>query len=416
MLIIFVSDCEPYRRKMTQSSRSVANSETRRSLIVASLGGFFFFASYGILMGALPAELSSRNFGPSYIGLVVGFHALGAVSFRILLPTAVDRSGARKVSLVAAIIGALSSLTLGISIIAFDAALPLLAAANFVHGATTSAFLISGYAYVAQAGELQRRGTRIGVYGSVGSLGLLVPPPIGIWLWSLGVDVYLWLLPVALMLPAILLLPGDQRRASAEMGTEDLEGSFTLLFGSIVLAPVLALAVTAGMQGGFEAHMPFLVRAFDAQAIIVLLYAFFGVSVAAGRLGGGWLADRRGAKLVFFSGLAFQMLALLLPLTAPTANGLLSSAIMFGVGSGMVGTAAIALLVQAVPAHRSGSAIGLGAMLRDAGFAAGAAATGVVIAIGGARGFLLTGFALTGVAIAIAAFVYRSKGETVPSQ
>lgn len=398
------------------SSIEETKSMSSQGLMRTSIGAFFFFASYGILMGALPAELTERQFGPSYIGMVVGFHALGAVCFRVFAPNAVDRSGARTIAAVASVFGALSSLLLGTTMIVLDAALTWLAIANFVHGVATSAFLTSGYAFAAHAGEPERRGTRIGIYGSIASMGLLIPPPIGIWLWAQGDNTYIWLLPVALALPAILLLPGNQRSPDFKPDPNEFGRPFTLIFGAVVVAPVLALAVSAGMQGGFEAHMPFLVRQFEAQALIVQLYALFGISVAVGRLGGGWLADRKGAKLVFFAGLAWQIFALMLPLTSPTAIGLLSSSIAFGVGSGMVGTAAIALLVEAVPPQRSGAAIGLGAMLRDAGFAAGAAVTGVTIAFGGARAFLLVGLILTALTMAVAAFIYRSKSAPFPTQ
>lgn len=165
-----------------------------------------------------------------------------------------------------------------------------------------------------------------------------------------------------------------------------------------VMPSLLALAVTAMMQASFNAHMPILITDFDASSIIVQLYALFGLSVASERQAGGLLVDRRGTRPVLFAGLAGQMLGLLVPLTAPTADGLLSSAALFGLESGLVGTSAIALLAATVPPQRSGAVIGLGGLLRDAGVATGAAATGVVLAIGGAMAFLLTGWVATAIA------------------
>jgi MFS family permease len=388
-----------------------ADKKRKSSLILTSLGAFFLLASYGILMGALPAELAARKTEPTHIGLVVGFYALGAVCFRVFALNAVDRIGARKTAAMASLCGLLSSLSLGMTMLLFDAVPAMLAVTNFVHGLATSAFLTAGYTYAAQAGEPEKRGTRIGIYGSLASLGMLVPPPVGIWLWSQGPGTHLWLLPFFLTIPAVFLLPGHQRSDhSAPEEERDQVHSFALLASRAVLPPILALAVSALMQGGFEAHMPFLIVEFEARSIMVQLYAFFGISVATGRLMGGWLSDRLGTKQIFFTGLICQMFALVLPLTIPTANGLLSSAAMFGVGSGAVGTVAIALLAAAVPGHRSGAAIGLGGMLRDVGFAAGAAATGIVLSIGGANAFLLLGVVATMFACALGATIYRTSG------
>lgn len=397
---------------LVEESIAHADGNPDLGLVRTSIGALFFFASYGLLMGAFPAELASRNFGPGYIGMVVGFHALGAVCFRIVAPNAIDRMGARKIAAFASLAGVFATLLLGTTMMLFNAALPMLAVAKFVHGAAASAFLTSGYAYVTQAGEPDKRGKRIGVYGSIGSFGLLVPPPVGIWLWLHSGSDYFWLLPVALALPALFLLPGDQRRPAQIAETDISDRTFGLLLSHAVFAPVLALAVSAGMQGGFEAHLPRFVIEFNAQPIIVHLYVLFGLSVAAGRLGGGWLVDRNGANVVFFAGLASQMFAVLLPLTTPTAIGLVSSATVFGVGSGMVTTSAIALLAVSVPSHRSAAAIGLGGLLKDAGFATGAALTGQAIAFGGAAAFLLGGLTATAMTVAIAAYLYRSKNHS----
>lgn len=387
---------------------SIRNSA--RGLLSTSFGAFFILASYGILMGALPSELASRNVGPNEIGLVVGCNALGAFCFRFFALNAIDRLGAARISAVASVFSVFSSLCLGITMLAFQAAPSMLAAINFMQGAATSAFLTSGYTYLAQVGDPARRGTRIGTYGSIASIGMLLTPPIGIWIWSPGDNFYLWLLPMAFALPAVVLLPGDHRNTERTAESEQSQGSLLAVAGYAILAPLFALGVSSGMQGGFEAQMPYLVRAFDAQAIIVELYAFFGISVAAGRFGGGSLADRTGARFTFFLGLVCQAIALVLPLVAPGAMGLLLSSITFGVGSGVVGTSAIALLSVAVPGHRSGAAIGLGGLIRDAGFAAGAAATGLIIAVGGVRMFLQVGIGLTAMSLAAAVYIYASKG------
>ena len=380
-----------------------------RSHLSTAFGAFFLLASYGILMGALPSELASRGLKSNQIGLIVGCNALGAFGFRFLALNVIDRMGAAKIASVSSFCSVVASLGLAAIMVHYQATAIPLAGVNFIQGAATSAFLTSGYTYCAQVGDPAKRATRIGLYGSIASIGLLLTPPIGIWLWSAGTNFYLWLMPALLALPAMILMPGDHRDAVRVAEPGENEGSLIALLGFALLAPLVALAVSAGIQGGFEAQMPFLVKDFSAQSIIVALYAFFGIAVAGGRFGGGWLADFAGAKPIFFVGLALQTCALFLPLATPNAIGLLLSSIIFGAGSGMVGTAAITLLSLAAPEHRSGAAIGLAGLVRDAGFAVGAAATGLVVAVGGARAFLCGGILLTVVSLMMSARIYRSR-------
>lgn len=395
---------------MIRAPTAQPGRDNATGLVRTSLGALLFFASYGILMGAFPAELAARGLGPAHIGMVVGFYAIGAVCFRIFALNAIDRSGAQRIAGFAALCAVFATLLLGASMIWFEAALPLLALAKFVHGAAASAFLTSGYTYVAQAGASDKRGKRIGIYGGIGSFGLLIPPPVGIWLWANGGSAWFWLLPVAIALPTVFLLPGDQRRPDPMVEADTSDRLRILLFCYAVAVPILALAVSAGMQGGFEAHFPLLVEDFGAKSLMAHMYFLFGLSVVAGRVAGGWLVDHGGATKIFFSSLAVQMFAVLLPLTMSTALGLAASATTFGLGSGMLTTSAIALLAGAVPPHRSAAAIGFGGLMKDAGFAAGAAITGLMIAAGGASAFLYSGFAAIALTAAIAAYGNTRKG------
>lgn len=369
-----------------------------------SIGALLFFASYGILMGVFPAELAARNLGPADIGVIVGFYAIGAVCFRVFALNAVDRAGAHKIARLAAIGAVLATLLASAAMTWLKAVLPVLAVAKFIHGASASAFLTSGYAYVAQAGIAEQRGRRIGIYGGIGIFGLLIPPPLGIWLWEAGSQPWIWFIPVALTLPTIVLLPGDQRKAG-QTETFDREGrSSILLFGFAVAVPILALATSAGMQGGFEAQFPLLVDDFEARYLMTYLYFLFGSLAVAGRIVGGWMVDHANSATIFFCSLVVQMFAIGVPLVVPTAIGLAASSASFGFGSGMLTTSAMALLSSAVPAHRSAAAIGLGGLVKDAGFALGAAITGLLIAAGGATVFLFTGIAAIASTAAIAAY------------
>lgn len=369
-------------------------------------GALFFFASYGILMGAFPAELLASGVDPFAIGSVVGSYALGAVLFRVFGLNVVDRVGARRVATIATVASAAATMLFAATMILFERMLPLLVLAKIAHGAAASAFLISGYTYVAQAGPEKHRGRRVGVYGGIGSFGLLVPPPIGIWLWVEGAGPLLWLIPIALVLPAFLMLPGDQRTRDTQRPSDPKDRLAILLTGHAVVIPAAALAVSAGMQGGFEAHFPLLAEDFDAGHLMALMYFLFGISVVVGRLAGGWLADGFGAIQLFLASLAIQSIAVVLPIVAASPLGLVFSAASFGLGAGILTTSAMALLTVAVPPHRSAAAIGLGGLMKDVGFAVGAAFTGLIMAFGGSLAFLLGGLAAITLTWAAGALAY----------
>jgi MFS family permease len=374
------------------------------TILSVSLGAFAFLSAYGVTLGALPAELLQRNIGASEVGFIIGLHAAGAIGFRVLLGGSIDQFGARNVSALAVCALVCATLLLAITMIFFDGHLLILGLSKVVQGAATSAFLTAGYTYVAQSSELDQRGQSIGLFGSLASLGMLIPPAVGIWIWAQEIEWLIWCIPLAFAFTAAWRLPGDQRLKNIVNDQEACPSMSILWQHYSIIIPALSLGLAAALQGGAEAHLPRFVREFKADEFIIHLYVVFGLAVAIGRIFSGKLLDRIGSPPILYVGFATIFLSMMAPLLMSGLFGILACSILLGIGSGTISTVSIAMLGNAVPPQNSASAIGLGGLTADVGLASGAFLTGLIISSGGTSAFLITGLVCVGSMLMVAIF------------
>jgi MFS family permease len=374
----------------------------------AAAGASLFLGSYGVLMAALPAELVHRQYPQTVIGALIALHAVGAMASRIASGRAIDRFGARRTAQVAWLLLVAATALFSLAMLRGGGAIALLALAKLAQGTATATFLTAGYTYAAQHGDPAARGARVGLYGSIASVALLVAPPIGIALWSAGHGDIVWLLPPLLAIGAGALLPGDQ--AGLAPGQQGEDRLSIAAIGRRAAVAVAGLALSAALQGGSEAHFPALVKAYRAEGAIVWLYVGFGIALAVGKVGGGRMVDRMGIDTVFGAGLALLVLGLLAPLVIGGGAGLAMCGVLLGLGSGAVGTAAITALAAAVPATQAGAAIGVGGLLSEVGLATGAVVAGLLIAGWSVAAFFAAG-TVAALAVLAAAAVRRLRSR-----
>jgi MFS family permease len=92
---------------------------------------------------------------------------------------------------------------------------------------------------------------------------------------------------------------------------------------------------------------------------IGLLFSIFGVFAMAANLLAGWLADRRGERVVIACGFALNFAALMFFLQANSFWSYAGAWALFGVGVGMIEPTYQSLTSKVVPEHLRGTAFGL---------------------------------------------------------
>ena len=177
---------------------------------------------------------------------------------------------------------------------------------------------------------------------------------------------------------------------------------FALFASNVVLPQLLTLPQASGIGLGLTLTVAALVVAPSGLAMMAM-------SPVAGKVGQRW-----GAKRLLLLGAVILALAygLALAFHAQVWQILVVS-IVLGIGVGLGYAAMPALIMQAVPAHASGAANGLNALMRSLGTTIAAAVTGAVLAqsvttIGGVTGPSEGGFLFTlalGLGAAIVTFI-----------
>ncbi|MFI9049665.1 MFS transporter [Streptomyces sp. NPDC053427] len=429
-----------------EPSRSPSSPASSVALIASLLGFTVITIDVSAVNIALPAIRTSLHAGMSGLQWVVDAYTLMFAALMLSAGALADRAGARRAYGWGVALFTLASLGCALA-----PGIGSLIAARVVQGGAAAVVMPASLALIRQAYDDPRRRARaIALWTVGGSVALAAGPVLGgvltqAWGWR---TVFLLNLPIGAVILALLVRTAASPRRPAPL---DLAGQATavlalagLAYGVIegghkgwTSAPVLAafsVAVAAavafyvterrhrapmvplGMLRQRQVAVP-LLAGFAANAgfygVVFCLGLYYqqlrGMSgVAAGlmfiplaatttamNVVSPRLAERLGRRTVILTGQAVMALAMfaLLPLTAHTPLWLvLILLIPTGIGGALAVPAFTALLMDAVPGHRVGTASGLLNALRQTGGALAVALFGVLLAGDGTgEGFSLPG-------------------------
>lgn len=351
----------------------------------------------GAILAAVSNDVATMVIARALQGTVAGVIPLGISILRDVLPREKLGSG---IALVSATLGIGGALGLPLSAIVaerFDWHALFWVAA----GIAVLAFV--SYAVFVPSSTLRTPG-RIDVIGIIGLALGLVGVLIGITRggeWGWGDARTLTLLiggVVVLLLWGVIELrvkdPLVDLRVSARgpvllTNLASVAMGFALFASNVVLPQLLALPRATGIGLGLTLTVAALILAPSGLAMMVM-------SPVAGKVERRW-----GAKPLLIIGAAVLALAYGLALVFHAeAWQILVVNIVLGVGVGLGYAAMPALIMQAVPAHETGAANGLNALMRSLGTTIASAVTGAILAqsittVGGVTGPSESGFLLT---------------------
>lgn len=351
----------------------------------------------GAILAAVSNDVATMVIARALQGTVAGVIPLGISILRDVLPREKLGSG---IALVSATLGIGGALGLPLSAIVaerFDWHALFWVAA----GIAVLAFV--SYAVFVPSSTLRTPG-RIDVIGIIGLALGLVGVLIGITRggeWGWGDARTLTLLiggVVVLLLWGVIELrvkdPLVDLRVSARgpvllTNLASVAMGFALFASNVVLPQLLALPRATGIGLGLTLTVAALILAPSGLAMMIM-------SPVAGKVERRW-----GAKPLLIIGAAVLALAYGLALVFHAeAWQILVVNIVLGVGVGLGYAAMPALIMQAVPAHETGAANGLNALMRSLGTTIASAVTGAILAqsittVGGVTGPSESGFLLT---------------------
>jgi MFS family permease len=246
----------------------------------------------------------------------------------------------------------------------------LMLALVLVHGVFWSGLLSASSAYVADIVPAQRRAEGISYWGLSNILAIAVAPTVGFALYARG---WRWLCAVAVALNLGMAaiawrLPPDQRPPGGA-GPH----------GPLIEWRVLVLSITLFLYSfGYGGITSFVALYADQNGVQPksIFFTVFAVAVLVTRPFSGRLSDRLGHRRVFLPCLGLIVAGLALLAVDGSRRGLITSAIVFGVGLGSAYPAFAAYVIQHVGDSRRGAAFGSILAAFDTGIGTGSVATG----------------------------------------
>lgn len=358
----------PSGKALKRSQFDLASKERLYQFLILLAAGCLTTMTGGLVAPVLPNMLEPLHLDPYWAGTIVSIHALTSALFTPIMGVVADRIGKLKVMIpcltLYALFGTITPLLTSFHLILVSRA--LLGAASGGVAAATIGLLASMY-------EGEQRSRILGYATSVMSLSAIFFPLIGglvgrvhwqyvFYLYGLGV-------PLALLVAANF--QEKRRRKSAPSDAHDplnaLGGDRDLLFQAVLQPSVLRLYLFIGIAATIVYAVVIYTPMYLKQTIhagpelngFVLAIRLVGASIVSA-FGASRLATRMGEKRAIAFG--FSLMALTL-ITLPFLTELpliIMTAILFGMGFGVITPNLYNLLATLAPQEVRSSVLALG--------------------------------------------------------
>jgi len=343
-----------------------------RDFLLLCASSFLFSSSMFLLFAVLPLFVVQELKGAqSQVGLIMGAFAVSSVLSRPGSGRLVDLWGRK------------AGLSLGALIYCVAPALytqvgsvTMMLGLRFFHGIGIATFTTSGSVLVADLCPPTRRGEGMGYYGMSMNLAMTIGPALGAALIEVVGFTGLFWLSAALALTSFCMVQfvrEPHRVQHAQVGIQR-----PALFSRAALFPgFIAMCMTMTF-GTVVSFLPLFVRD-HGLGNPGLFFTVYSVVVVASRPFSGQWSDRFGRMAVIIPGMIILAVAMTVLAYATTQWGLLSSAVLQGLGFGCVHPSIMAWVVDRSTAHDRGPALATLMGAFDVGVGLSAIGLGIVL-------------------------------------
>ncbi len=380
------------------SGVAVTNRTYTRQFWLLCTSSVLFFASFNMVIPALPAFLTSLG-GAEYKGLIISLFTLTAMISRPFSGKLADKIGRVPVIMFGSLVCCLCSLIY-----------PILSTVSgflwlrLVHGFSTGFSPTGVSAYLSDIIPAHKRGEAMGIMGTAGTVGMAGGPALGDWLVdSFGLNPMFYVSSL-LGITSLIILLGIRETLSSRQrfSMSVLSIQKKDLFEPLVIAPCLVMVFAAYAYGAIYTVLPDFGR-FVGIRLSGVLFTYFTVSSLAVRFIAGKASDRYGRVAVLRVSTLLIVTAMIVVGLANTPGVLIAGIILYGLGQGSTGPTLLAWATDLSSETHRGRGIASLYICQELGIGIGALATGILFANQTNRFFAVF---LVSAAAAALAFLY----------
>lgn len=362
-----------------------------RSFILMSLGSLFLFTSFYLLLPTLPLFIKELGGQDAQVGLAVGIFTLTAVALRPIAGGLLDQYGRRPFLLAGMVLYGLSMYLYG-----SVGGVSTLLLVRLLHGVSWAFVTTAAAAVVADIVPAARRGEGMGWYGLAMTIAMAIGPLLGTSVLDGYAFTGVFWLAAGLSVAALFTMMGPRLPFQRPEKRRKIE-----LYDPATLPVSLAVMFLAFSYGAIMTFVPLFAVTLNVNS--GLYFLVYALALALARPLAGTLADRHGTGFVVVPATVLAMVALVVLSTAKGLGGVLTAAVLYGLGFGSAQPALQAALLTVVPKERYGLANASFFTAFDLGIAVGSTLLGWIADWLGYR--MLFATSTIAVAISLAVFI-----------
>lgn len=369
----------------SQNSRTVEPGKLwTRQFAYAIATSFGLYLGYQGLIVLTPYYVSTTGSSDTTAGLVTGATMLSATTTPLVMASLLARHDVRILLLASMLLLAVPSL---LNPLTTD---PLVVAIlHLVRGIGFGIAAVGCGTVVSILAPPMKRGAAMGWWGLTGGATTVIGPSGGLFLADVfGFNTVFLLMGILTLLTAISI---SRLRPMPPVATGGSASGILWAFGRQKLLLPSLIFVSVALTYGTIVTFASLYLSSASLISPAIFFFILGTVFALFRLIGGTVIDRVGAVSVFSVGLVLSSFAMMLLASTPFTGAAVAAAILYGIGFGIIATAALVTLVSRVSREGYGTANSLFVLAFNGGIGFGGVLFGVVAqAVGYASMFLST--------------------------
>jgi MFS family permease len=357
-----------------------------KDFISVSLSNFFLFSTFYFLLVTLPVfSIQQFHSSTSEAGLMTTVFLISAIISRPFTGKWIEKSGYRKVLLVALLVFLFSSL-----LYFYPKTMTTFLMLRFLHGVGFGMATTAVGAIVANIIPASRRGEGMGYFIMSTNLSMVLGPFIGLTtIQHLGPTALFALSAVfalaAFITGLVIKLPEIEQNPSKQA-----KGfSFKSLFEASAVPISIAGAFLAIIYSSLLSFVSVYASDIHLAGISSLFFVVYAIILVASRPFTGRWFDLYGANKIIFPSIILYALGIFILSQTHGAGGFLSSAGLIGLGWGTIFPIFQTIAIQDALPHRKGVATATFLSIYDTGMGFGSYIDGLIAANTGFRSFYL---------------------------